>query len=83
MVFVIFVVSVNPALGSLFVFLIFFCSGEGKGESGATGRRGVVFFFENPRRGGFPRVSEGNFLGGGGGKIFFFFGAEMPAKKGT
>ena len=64
---------------------IFFCSGKGKGESGAAGRGGSVCI-ENPRRGGgvqggAGRVSAGNLgeLGGGGAK-FFFFGAEMSTK---
>ena len=72
------------------IFFYFFCSGEGKGESRATGRGGGRFFIESSRRpgGGLPgageawrgagRVSAGN---GGGGAIFFFFRAEMPAKK--
>ena len=58
----------------------FFCSGEGKGKSGATGRGGgSVFLIENPRRGVSqrggargPGVSAGN-LGG----VNIFFGAEM------
>ena len=41
------------------IFFIFFCSGEEKGESRATGRGGSVFI-ENPRRGG-------GLPGGGGG----------------
>ena len=57
---------------------IFFCSGEGKGESEAPGRGGGRFFIENPRRGGGSptrgggggggagRLSAGNFRGGGG-----------------
>ena len=55
----------------------FFSSGEGKGESGATGRgRGSAFFIENPRRGGgggegAATVSARNFGGGGGLNIFF------------
>ena len=54
----------------------FFCSGERKGESGATGREGGRFFIESPMRGGSPRRgrdgregrSAGNLgeLGGGG-----------------
>ena len=38
----------------------FFCSREGKGESGATRRAGGRFFIENPRRGGVSeeRISE-------------------------
>ena len=42
------------------IFLIFFCSGEGKKESESPGR-GERFFTENPRRlAGLPgRVGEG------------------------
>ena len=57
------------------IFYIFFCSGEGKGESEAPGWGRVGFAIENPRRGGgvsggggvwwAGRVSAG--IGGGGG----------------
>ena len=65
------------------IFFIFFCSGEGKGESEALGGWWGRFFIENPRGGGFSRgaragrVFAGNLEGGGD---FFFFGAEIPAK---
>ena len=49
-------------------FLLFFCSGEGKGSPKEVG-----FVLKIPGGGGFPR--EG---GGGGGR--FFVGAEMPTK---
>ena len=66
----------------------FFWSGEGKGESWATGRVEVGFsFFEKPRRGGgFPKKGGGrggregarrNF-GGGGGAKYFFSGPKFP-----
>ena len=64
------------------IFFIFFCLGEGQGESEAPGRGGARFFFiENPRRGGgfsherggggggAERLSPGNFWGG----AFLFF----------
>ena len=70
----------TPQLGGRFdFFLFFFCSGEGKGESGATGRGGGVrFLLKMPGEGGMVsqeegggegagRVSAGN-LGGGGGR---------------
>ena len=69
------------------IFLVFFCSGEGKMDSDAPGRGGGDdFFFENPRRGGSSgrvraggrRVFAGN-VGGRGG-LFFFFGAEIPTR---
>ena len=68
----------------------FFCLGEGKGESGATGRGGgSVFLLKIPEGGGASptrgggrdgvgRVFAGNW---GGGAKYFFFGAEMPAKE--
>ena len=47
---------------------IFFCSGEGKGESGATGRGGVGFLLKIPKEGGgFPRT--GGFGGKGAGRV--------------
>ena len=48
------VVHLKPPKSSWWYVSIFFisvCSGEGKGEFGATGRAGRVFFIENPRRG--------------------------------
>ena len=59
--------------------LYFFCSGEGKGESRATGKR-FVFFLKIPGGGGVSQRGGGEsaesvcgeFLGGGG-LIFFFF----------
>ena len=64
------------------MFRIFSARGRRR-ESGATGRWGVGFLIENPRRGGgFPGGGrEGvcrEFFGGG--ELNFFFGAEMPAK---
>ena len=47
------------------IFFIFICSGVGKGESGATGRGGVQFFIESPRKGGGGLSHEGR---GGGGR---------------
>ena len=44
------------------IFLIFFCSAEGKRESEAPGGGGMLFYIENPSRGG---VSRG--VGAGGG----------------
>ena len=45
----------------------FFCSGEGKGESGAPGGGGEDFLFENPKRGGVSWAGGG---GGGAGRVF-------------
>ena len=68
----------------------FFCSGEGKGESGATARGGSVFLLEirggGVSQGGGGREGPGwclrEFLGGGGGGgvNIIFFGAEMSTK---
>ena len=60
-------------------FLIFSCSGRGKGESEAPGGGGGWFFLENPRRGlsrrrrgrGAGRVPAVNCGGGVGAKYFF------------
>ena len=69
--------------------LYFFCSGEGKGESGATARGGGGFFFiENSRRGGGLPGGGGEgsggclrgIWGGGEGAKYLFFGAEMSTK---
>ena len=72
------------------IFFIFFCSGEGKGESEAPGGRGGrAIFIENPR-GGVSRAGGGGGGGPGVGRVFagnlgrrakyFFFGAEIPTK---
>ena len=71
----------NTFLVDVSDIFIFFCSGEGKGESGAAGRGGEgQFVFKipgggggGPRRGWEGRVSAGNLgeLGGGGLNIFF------------
>ena len=53
----------------------FFCSGEGKGESGATGREGGWFLLKIPGGGGLQRGARGargregvcGEFGGGGG----------------
>ena len=61
-------------------FILFLCSGEGKGESGATREEGGVrFLIENPRRGSVSQGGGGRGgregvcgeLGGGGLNIFF------------
>ena len=64
----------------------FFCSGEGKGESGATWG-GFGSLLKIPRRGGglpggVGKGREGvrRELGGGGGLNFVFFGAEKALK---
>ena len=70
----------------------FFCSGEGKGESGATWG-GVGFLLKIPRGGGVSqegvgggegagRVSAGDLgnLGGGGAK-YFFSGPKCPPRE--
>ena len=74
------------------IFFIFFCSGEGKGESGATGREEGRFFLLKISGGGgvsqegvegrevSGRESAGNLGELGGGGLNIFFGAEMPAK---
>ena len=68
--------------------MVFFGSGEGKGEYGATGRgggRGVVFLLKIPRGGGVSRN------GGGGesregvcgefeGGCIFFWGPKCPPR---
>ena len=75
------------------IFFIFFCLGEGKGESVAPGRGGGRVFYWNSQEGGggvLParggggwrgagRVSAGN-LGGGGAK-YFFSGPKCPPSK--
>ena len=43
---------VVTVLGGCFGCFQFFCSGEGRGESGARRRGGVRLLIENPRRGG-------------------------------
>ena len=75
------------------IFYFLFGSGEGKGESGTTGREGGLFFIENPRRGGGFLGRGGRGRGGregacrefggiiGGGGVSIFFRAEMPAKR--
>ena len=74
-----------------FGYFLFFCSGEGKGESGATGRgRGSVSLLKIPGEGrGLPggggraRGSGGCLLGigGGGGQNIFFSGSKCPPSK--
>ena len=51
----------------------FFCSGEGKGESGATWRGGWLFI-ESPRR------SPGNRVGEGFGYFLFMFSPRGRGK---
>ena len=72
------------------IFIIFFCSGEGKGAVRGVGRRGGGrFFIENPRGGGLPGGGAGGGEGpegvcgdlGGGGK-YFFSGPKFPPPKG-
>ena len=64
------------------MFLCFFCSGKGKGESEAPGGGGS-FFIENARRGeGFPGGAEGpagclRRIGELGGVFFFFSGRNV------
>ena len=49
------------------IFYTFFCSGEGKGESGATGRGGGQFFcLKTTGRGVLPRGAGGGGRGRGG-----------------
>ena len=68
---------------------IFFCSGEGKGDSGATGRGGGGrYFIGNPRRRGVSEEGGGGREGAGrvsagnlGGRLHIFFGAESDTKK--
>ena len=67
----------------------FFCSGEGKGESGATGRGGCRFLLKIPGKGGggLPggggegagRVSAGHL--GGRGLNIFFGGPKCPPRE--
>ena len=71
-----------------------FCSGRGKGESGATGRGGVVGLLlkiqggggGSPGRGGgrgVERVSAANWgIGGGGGAKYFLSGPKRPPSMG-
>ena len=71
------------------IFFIFFCSGEGKGESEALGGGGGRFFIENLRRGGgvLPAGRGGGGPGGclrgirGGGAKYFFSGPKFPPSK--
>ena len=72
------------------IFVIFFCSGEGKGEPPRRREGGGRFFYENPRGGVVSRVGGwggGRGAGrvcrelGGGGLNIFFFGAERPTKQ--
>ena len=70
------------------IFHIFFCWGEGKGESEALGGGGERFFIENPRRGGgVSRAGRGGGEGpggclrgirGGGGGLKIFFRGRNP-----
>ena len=70
------------------IFFIFFCPGEGKGESEAPG--GARLFIENPRRGGLTGgwgwggEGPGGCLRGigGGGLIFLWGGRNSHQEKG-
>ena len=89
----------KPLVEAIIQFLVdvsdifnFFCSGEGKGESGATGREGGRFFFlKIPGGGGViqegvgvgegtGRVSAGNLGELGGGAKYFFSGPKCPPR---
>ena len=63
----------------------FFCSGRGKGESGAPGAGGgSVFYWKSQEGGGVPggggAGKVGEFLGGGGGPKYFFSGPKRPPR---
>ena len=68
------------------IFLIFCCSGTGKGESEAAAGEG---FIENPRKGGVSRTGGVEGPGGclrrigefGGGGVNIFLGPEKSTKK--
>ena len=70
------------------IYIFFFCSGRGKGESGAPGAGWGRFLIENFRRGGVSRRGRGRgagrvelgiffFAGGGGGLNIFFRGRNV------
>ena len=74
-------------VSDIFLFL-FFCSGEGKGESEALGGWGGNFNGKSQEGGGVSRVGGGEggegpggcLRGMGGGLNNFLFGAEIPTK---
>ena len=62
-----------------FIFILFFCSGRGKGESEAPGGGGVSRTGGAKGPGGFlRRIGD---LGGGGGLNIFFSGPKCPPRR--